>query len=199
MAESTVAYPDWYLRRWHFLPEGYLSRRSVRLYPLYIPRLYNQLRERQLTSLVARTVANGAPKRVLELGCGPGKTLAAVAGRLRDSHVTGLDLSPFFLEMARDNPALTALGATLVHGDAGCLGFDDGTFDAAYAVHLFGHMPAQAARNALQEAVRVLAPGGRLLIVDHSWHPWELPSLTRELHARSFNAGLIQLRLLERE
>ena len=48
MADPKVSYPDWYLTRWHFLPEGYVSRRSARLYQEYIPALYNQGRDERL-------------------------------------------------------------------------------------------------------------------------------------------------------
>mgnify|MGYP001462578806 CR=1 FL=1 len=199
MADPSVAYPDWYLQRWHFLPEGYVSRRSTRLYPAYIPNLYNQGRERQLLTTVANLVARGAPRRVLELGCGPGKALTTVGRRMTGAELTGMDLSPFFLEMADDAPALTALGTHLVHGDAGILPWVSESFDAVYAVHLFGHMPPEAARTAVDEAVRVLAPGGRLLVVDHAWHPWSAPSATQGIGTKSFNSGLIKIRVLERE
>ena len=32
LANREVDYPEWYLHRWHFLPEGYLSRRSAAAY-----------------------------------------------------------------------------------------------------------------------------------------------------------------------
>ncbi len=198
MADPTVAYPDWYLHRWHFLPEGYLSRRSARIYPTYVPRLYNQ-GQSTVIDLAANFLLVRAPARVLELGCGPADALERIGRRLEGPELTGLDLSPFFLEMARDNPGLTQLGANLVHGDAGALQWPAASFEAVFAVHLFGHMPPQASTAALDEAVRVLTTGGRLLVVDHSWHPWATPAGARVLRVRRFNAGLITLRALARE
>ena len=101
--------------------------------------------------------------------------------------------------MARDNPVLTWLDATLLHGDARLLRWEAGTFDAIFAIHVFGHMPVQAAQDSLAEALRVLRPGGRLLVVDHSWHAWAPPNATRVIRTLSFNLGLIKLRLLARE
>ena len=40
MADPTERYPHWYLHRWHFLPEGYLSQRSVGIYQRLVPKLY---------------------------------------------------------------------------------------------------------------------------------------------------------------
>ena len=198
MSDPEVAYPDWYLQRWHFLPEGYLSRRGARLYPTYILPLYNQCRPAALFSRVAEVLAETSPSRVLELGCGPGTLLEMLHKRLPGSHLTGLDLSPFFLEMAHDRPALRTASVELIHGNVTGLRWTTGDFDAACAVHVFGHMPREAAESSRAEAVRVLAPGGRLLVVDHAWHPWTLPPSSRLLWDKPFNLGLIRLRLLER-
>src|SRR5688572_15506886 len=40
-ARPEVRFPRWYLRRWHFLPEGYLSDRSVLLYERAVRAFYN--------------------------------------------------------------------------------------------------------------------------------------------------------------
>ena len=147
---------------------------------------------------MTQLLQQGSPKSVLEIGCGPGTILTEVGRRLQEAELTGLDLSPFFLEMARDNPALSSLGATLVHGDATHLGWPADSFDCVFAVHVFGHMPSAPADAALSEAVRVLAPGGRLLVVDHAWHSWAAPLSTATLRTKSFNFGLVRLRLLEK-
>jgi demethylmenaquinone methyltransferase/2-methoxy-6-polyprenyl-1,4-benzoquinol methylase len=74
------------------------------------------------------------------------------------------------LELARDRLA-AAPGIRLVHGDARELPFEDASFEAITATHFFGHLPAAEAAAALAEARRLLAPGGQLFVVDHSWHP----------------------------
>ncbi|WP_086826299.1 class I SAM-dependent methyltransferase [Allokutzneria sp. NRRL B-24872] len=102
--------------------------------------------------LLAARVAGS--ERVLDLGCGDGvlMELLAAAGR----ELTGLDLSPDSLAVARRRPALA--DARLVEGRAQRLPFPDNDFDACVshmALMLMDDVDAVAA-----EVARVLAPGG---------------------------------------
>lgn len=92
--------------------------------------------------------------RVLELGCGNGKTLAALAGR---TEAVGLDHS---INALRSCPA----GPSLVRGDALHLPFRDGSFDAVLMHHLLQHLLADEREAAASEALRVLRPGGTLSV-----------------------------------
>ncbi len=94
---------------------------------------------------------------VLELGCGDGKTLAAMQGRSWD--ITALDISPEALRLSR-----SALGTevSLLQADARLLPFKGESFDAVFAFHVTGHV-LQAGRELIAHEVwRVLRPGGRL-------------------------------------
>jgi SAM-dependent methyltransferase len=95
--------------------------------------------------------------RVLELGCGDGKTLAAMQGRGWD--VTAIDISPEALRLSR-----SALGAevSLFLADARLLPFKGESFDAVFALHVTGHV-LQAGRELIaREVGQVLRHGGRL-------------------------------------
>lgn len=95
---------------------------------------------------------------VLELGCGDGKTLAAMQGRSWD--ITALDLSPEALRLSR-----STLGTevSLLQADARLLPFKSESFDAVFAFHVTGHV-LQAGRELIaREALRVLSPGGKLI------------------------------------
>jgi MPBQ/MSBQ methyltransferase len=97
--------------------------------------------------------------RVLELGSGDGKTLAAMQGRSWD--VTALDISPEALRLSR-----SAIGTevSLLLADARHLPFKSDSFDAIFAFHLTGHV-LQAGRELIaREVGRVLRPGGRLFL-----------------------------------
>jgi ubiquinone/menaquinone biosynthesis C-methylase UbiE len=90
--------------------------------------------------------------RVLEVGCGPGRAAAALAGR-HGAHVTAVDVSPEMLAAAR---SIVPASVELVEAPAEELPFADGAFDAAltnFAVHLFDRPRAFA------EIRRVLAGG----------------------------------------
>jgi SAM-dependent methyltransferase len=95
--------------------------------------------------------------KVLELGCGDGKTLAAMQGRSWD--VTGIDISPEALRLSR-----SALGTdvSLLLADARHLPFKGERFDAVFAFHVTGHVLQAGQELIAREVGRVLRPGGRL-------------------------------------
>lgn len=95
--------------------------------------------------------------RVLDLGCGNGKTTEALVEA--GAEVTGVDFSEAAVASCREN-----LGgrAEFAVADARDLPFPDGSFDAVVAVHVFEHVPREDVPRACSEAMRVLVPGGRL-------------------------------------
>lgn len=56
-----------------------------------------------------------SPERILEIGCGTGKNLAALANAFPGAHITGLDLSPDMLDRARGRVAPFADRVDLLH------------------------------------------------------------------------------------
>lgn len=96
----------------------------------------------------------------LEAGCGPASNALNLA--LRGARVTGVDLSANALTAARAEFERRGLEARFTHGDVRDLPFDEGTFDFAYAGGVVEHF--RELGRALTELVRVLRPGGRLLI-----------------------------------
>ena len=97
-------------------------------------------------------VLNGG--RVLELGCGNGKTLSAL---VRCSEAVGLDHS---MNALRACP----VRAPLVRGDVLRLPFRDGSFDAVLLHHVLQHLMADERAAAAAEAFRALRPGGLLSV-----------------------------------
>ncbi len=107
--------------------------------------------------------------RVLDLGCGKGRFAAHL--RDRGAEVIGLDLSAAMLGRA--------CGLDRVRASARRLPFADSTFGAVVAIEVLEHVGA--VEPVLDEARRVLSPGGRLAVVDKNLgaldarRPW-LPS-----------------------
>jgi len=102
---------------------------------------------------------------VLELGCGSGRLLSAVAARLRQGMAVGIDPSELMVRHARArNRRWIALGrANVGVGHSGDLSaYADGRFDKVYGTHVvyFWREP----QRDLAEIRRVLRPGGRLLL-----------------------------------
>ncbi|MGB7788507.1 class I SAM-dependent methyltransferase [Methanoregula sp.] len=103
--------------------------------------------------------------RVLELGCGNGKTLSAM--RSRGWNVTGIDISPRALQLARHaSPGEPEI--TLAVADIRQLPFCAGSFDAVCAFHVLGHISTLDRASALQEISRVTRAGGQVFFRDFS-------------------------------
>lgn len=101
--------------------------------------------------------------RVLDVACGPG--IVACAAAAQAGHVTGLDLTPAMIEQAKARQAREGLANIAWQvGDATRLPFADGSFDVALTRYSFHHLPAPIA--ALREMQRVVAPGGRVVVID---------------------------------
>ena len=107
-------------------------------------------------------VCSQASGDVLEVAVGTGRNLAfyPAGGRL-----TGIDISPAMLDIARRTAASLGVDADLRVGDAQALEFADGTFDTVVIIVGLCTIPDDA--RAVAEAARVLRPGGRLLLLEH--------------------------------
>ncbi|MFO1535131.1 MAG: class I SAM-dependent methyltransferase [Thermoplasmatota archaeon] len=90
---------------------------------------------------------------VLELGCGNGKALKPL--RAAGVDAVGLDISWH---------VLSRLDGKRVLADAGWLPFVDGAFTAVLDVHCTGHLLREGRARAVADALRVLRPGGHLLM-----------------------------------
>jgi len=98
---------------------------------------------------------------VLDVACGTGNV--AIAAARAGADVTGLDITPELLEIAaRREPTVR-----WVEGDAEALPFPDGSFDVVTSV--FGCMFAPRHDVTARELLRVLRPGGRIVVT--SWTP----------------------------
>ena len=107
--------------------------------------------------------------RVLEAGCGDGKTLRSLARLCQtppgegDPLLVGLDLSRAALHLcARDLAG--SPGIHLACADAARMPFAGSSFDAVLLIHLLGHVPTGTRRLVLREAERVVKTGGRVVI-----------------------------------
>lgn len=97
---------------------------------------------------------------VLDAGCGFGGTLASLSAKRPSLKLTGLNIDPRQLKVAR----VQTPGATFVEGDACAMPFPDGAFDRVLAVECIFHFPSRL--RFLKEAARVLKPGGRASLSD---------------------------------
>ena len=104
---------------------------------------------------------------VLDMGCGTGLVARAIAHRPGFSgRVTGIDLSPYLVAAAKRLAGEEGVAehVEFQSGDVRRLDFADGTFDALVAHTLLSHV--DDAQSVLEEAARVVRPGGTIGIFD---------------------------------
>jgi len=110
------------------------------------------------------------PARVLDVGCGPGDFLVEMLRR--GFYVCGVDTSPGMLEQARRllSGEPTGSGVALQRASVEQLPFADGCFDLVSCAGVLEYLDSD--RPAIRELVRVLRPGGHLLLpITNAWSP----------------------------
>lgn len=129
-----------------------------RVYDRVFGKVFQDSRE-----VLAATLEALPGQRVLEVGVGTGLLLPLYAG---DCRVTGIDLSEGMLDKARERvEALDLANVTLERMDAGQMSFPDDTFDIVVAAYVVTAVPDH--RAVMREIVRVVRPGGRILLLNH--------------------------------
>ncbi|MBO4922497.1 MAG: bifunctional demethylmenaquinone methyltransferase/2-methoxy-6-polyprenyl-1,4-benzoquinol methylase UbiE [Bacteroidales bacterium] len=125
-------------------------------------------RRRTIKEIVRKGAAPGA-QEILDIACGTGDFSIAIARAMAPgSRVTGLDLSEGMLAVMRAKLAAAGLEGRVacVQGDSEALPYADATFDCvtiAFGIRNFEHR-----ETALREILRVLKPGGKLVILELS-------------------------------
>ena len=192
------------------LGAGELARRYDRvaagwdglLHRLRLPRAYEALLRRSLTPELVTALADGG--RALDCGTGTG-AMSLALGRICPAPfaLDAIDASQRMLAHARLRLDEAGLAATLQHGDVCALPYPDATFDLVMTAHVLEHLADPAI--ALAEMVRVLKPGGRLVVsvtrrsipgmwIHLKWHTHRLTEIELERWLRA--AGLQGVRCL---
>jgi len=169
-------YPAYYRRNFHWQTDGYLSRRSAELYDVGVELLFlgtADVMRRQIVPPIARELGRlgNSRARILDVATGTGSALRQLAAVFPEARYYGLDLSPYYVDFARER-----LGQrqelTFLCEDAEAMPFRDGWFEIVTSVYLFHELPRRSRRRVLSEMFRVLKPGG-LLVLEDSAQPSE--------------------------
>ena len=162
-------YPAYYRRTFHWQTDGYFSDHSAEIYELGVELLFRgtaDVMRRQIIPPVTRAVrAADRPLRVLDVACGTGRTLHQLAVAHPELRLYGVDLSPAYVRLARRRLADLAEIALAVE-NAEALPFADAAFDVVTSVYLFHELPRNTRRAVAREMLRVVRPGGLVVIED---------------------------------
>jgi len=123
---------------------------------------FGRLRDAALDALGAKL-----PGRTLQIACVYGDLTNKLRGRLTPGgSLDVVDVLPVQLDnLARKLPGDPRVG--LMRGDSSALDMESGSYDRALLFFLLHEQPEDVRRKTLAEALRIVRPGGRLVIVDY--------------------------------
>jgi len=167
---------------------AYIHPRAVRLFErewlvnLILFGNYARLRDAALAALGARPAG-----RSLQIACVYGDLSMRLAARLPEgAQLDVVDVLPIQLDnLAHKLPR--GAPVRLLHGNSSALALDAETYDRVLLFFLLHEQPEEVRRATIAEALRVLKPGGRLVIVDyhrpHGCNPlyWPVAAVLRVL------------------
>ncbi len=99
---------------------------------------------------------------VVDLGCGPGTVLSALAARRPDLQLTGVDIDPRMLAIAGKRLP----HATLRRGSIDQVAIADQSADMVFSSMVFHHLDRTVKQGTFREAMRIVKPGGVFLLCD---------------------------------
>jgi ubiquinone/menaquinone biosynthesis C-methylase UbiE len=139
----------------------------------------------QVNEALVEALAPVAGEHILEVGCGSGVLCRQVApGVAPGGKITGVDISPEFLMLAQDYAVNADLSDSVQWGaaQAEVLPFQDASFDGVFAARLLLHVSNP--QPVLNELVRVVRPGGRVVAMDWDFDTVAVDHSDRELTRR---------------
>lgn len=187
---SDLSYPDYYITSFHAYEEGNLGWEpalevEVAAHAVHA-RIWQDagaegdLHLRQSYHAALKPQLAQMPQDILDLGCSVGMSTFALQAAFPTAKVTGVDLSPYFLAIAKYRTDLrsagkgtrlqgtdaTATTPTWVHAQAEATGLPAQSYDLVSACLMFHELPQAAAIAVFREARRLLRPGGTFAFMD---------------------------------
>jgi ubiquinone/menaquinone biosynthesis C-methylase UbiE len=164
---------------------GFIYERGARTTTPLLGGKHRDLHDR-LVSFVGEN--GGAPRRLLDLGCGFGKSTAPFYGAFRDTEVVGVDIAAPLLRLAaREAARAQARNVQFKQRRAEDTRLPDASFDLVTSTMLLHEMAPRAIAATFAECRRVLSPGGRMVHLDFHLVPDPFLRFIHEGHARRNN------------
>ncbi|MBW4482281.1 MAG: class I SAM-dependent methyltransferase [Tildeniella torsiva UHER 1998/13D] len=180
-----LVYPDYYTTSFHAYDEGNLGWQPAMEVEVAAQAVHAKIwpeagaagddRLRQSYHDVLMAQLPQTPEAIVDIGCGVGMSTEAFQATFPQAQLTGVDLSPYFLAVARyrqqerqstGKVSSTATPITWHHGAGEATGLPSAAYDLVSICLVFHELPQSAAKAILREARRLLRPGGHLAIMD---------------------------------
>ncbi|HEY9804508.1 MAG TPA: class I SAM-dependent methyltransferase [Leptolyngbyaceae cyanobacterium] len=171
-----ITYPDYYLTSFHAYETGNLSwlaafevevaARAVHAKIWQDAGAQGDAKLRQSYHDILSLQLPQPPQDILDVGCGVGLSTFALQEIYPQAQVTGLDLSSYFLAVAKYRAEQNQAKINWVHACAEYTGLPDGAFDLVSLCLICHELPQLATRQIFAEARRLLRPGGHISIMD---------------------------------
>jgi ubiquinone/menaquinone biosynthesis C-methylase UbiE len=210
--DPSLELPDWYTE-WdiHLQPGGVWSRDSAAtVYELGAKLvMLGENDDYKIHRLFTETAVPRRPyRRIVDLGCGFGKSTWPLKKRFTDAEVIGIDLAAPCLRLAVRRANAQGLAIHFRQANACATGLDSGAIDLVTSTMLVHELPLDVLREVFTEAARLLAPGGMLRFLDfhrtgdsfrdlamlehgiRNNEPFMPPMLLADLTAMAHEAGL---------
>ena len=112
-------------------------------------------------ALMAKLLGNKKPARILDFGCGAGRSLPYIEQYFPKAEVWGYDVSPASLAIAAERAPRTHLFADWATNS-------EAQFDVIIAANVFHHIPLEHRQQALTQCHRALANQGQMFLFEHN-------------------------------
>ncbi len=160
-------FPESYLVPFHAQPNGYLSLAAPAISERHMEVLYGsdlRVMRHAAASALGDNLRHGV---VVDLGSGAGAMLRMLRGQHKRARLFGIELSPYMIAASYAHQLhMLDDHIEVIEGSVTELPFDDGTVRGVTATFVLHELPDESLKRALKEAIRVLCPGGRLVILD---------------------------------
>jgi ubiquinone/menaquinone biosynthesis C-methylase UbiE len=175
---TNLIYPDYYVVSFHAYSQGNLSWEAAyevesAAYAVHstiyspTPSPDGDPTLRQNYHKVLKEQITLDPQKILDIGCSVGMSTFPLQEIYPQAEVTGLDLSAYFLAVAKYNAEQRNFNQIKwLHGAAENTGLPSANFDLISSFLMFHELPQSASNNIFQEANRLLRPGGYFTMMD---------------------------------
>jgi SAM-dependent methyltransferase len=181
--QPDMVYPKYFEVDFHIQPGGY-HEHDLSGYVYYFgTKVFHESAGRDpvahKTALANAVEApdDGKVNRVLEIACSVGHSTIAFKKRFPEAEVWGIDMGAPMVKYAHMLAVDQGVDVNFAQMTGEDLKFEDNSFDIVYCYILFHEVPVKVGHKIVQEAFRVLRPGGKLTITDFrsskDWTPFD--------------------------